>query len=74
MNTYFYELSGENAKEVLQGLEQALKKLDFVLNKRLLVSLEETGLYLLIVEAAQKPDLDLPLGLRVWSFTDGDKA
>jgi hypothetical protein len=74
MNTYFYELSGDRAKEGLQELEQVLKKLDVVMSTRLLASLEDSGLYLLIVEASQKPNLDLPSRLRVWSFTELKKA
>lgn len=69
MNTYFYELSGEAAKETLLRLEIELKKMPQVSATRLLISLEQEGLFLLVVEASKKPQLSLPKALRVWSFT-----
>lgn len=69
MHTYFYELAGNNAKELLAGLEQSLKQLSYVASTRLLKSLDQEELYLLVVEASQTPLQDFPQGLRIWSFS-----
>ncbi|MCA9839447.1 MAG: hypothetical protein KC422_21235 [Trueperaceae bacterium] len=69
MNVYFYELNSKTARADLAALEQSLKSSPSVVSTRLLQSLEQEGLFLLIVEAKEKPALLLPENCRVWSFT-----
>jgi hypothetical protein len=67
--TLFYELADSNAKARLTALQNQLEQSPQVMSARLLESLEQAGLYLLIIEAHSQPEVALA-GARVWVFRE----
>ena len=69
-HVYFFECSGEGAKESLEHLEEELEHLSFVHATKLLKNTKQADLFLLVVEASEEPHIALPTGTRVWSFEE----
>jgi acetolactate synthase small subunit len=67
-HVYFFELSGEGARERLEQLKQKLEHLPSVHSIKLLKNTKQTDLFLLVVEASEEPHIEVPGGIRVWTF------
>jgi hypothetical protein len=63
----FYELSSHDAKARLRALQRQLKLYASVRETTLLESLDQAGLFLLVVEADRRLELEAN-GARVWMF------
>jgi hypothetical protein len=70
MKVYFFECSGDEAQERLEVLQRGLEAVPYVTSLKLLKNTEQAQLFLLVVEASEKPYITLPEGMRVWSFED----
>jgi hypothetical protein len=70
MQVYFYECTGEDAKEKLETLQQTLEQLSFIQSTKLLKNTKQADLFLLVVEASEEPHIETPEGTRVWTFTE----
>jgi hypothetical protein len=67
---YFFELSGEGAREELEHLQEKLEHFSFVHSTKLLKNSKQEDLFLLVVEASEEPHIKTPQGIRVWTFTE----
>jgi hypothetical protein len=65
---YFFESSGEGARERLETLKEKLEHFSFVHSTKLLKNTKQTDLFLLVVEASEEPHIEIPQGARVWAF------
>jgi hypothetical protein len=65
---YFFEISGDRARERLETLKETLAHLSFVHSTKLLKNTKQVDLFLLVVAASEEPHIELPEGTRVWSF------
>jgi hypothetical protein len=70
MKIYFFEYSGEEAKEKLNTLQSQLESLPTIHTTRLLKNTKQAGLFLLVVEASEEPHPALPEGVKVWAFEE----
>jgi hypothetical protein len=70
---YFFEASGEGARERLRHLKEKLEHLPTVHSTKLLKNTSQPDLFLLVVEASEEPHIETPEGTRVWSFVQVER-
>ena len=73
MRTIFFERSGDDAKEVLEAFRSALLSAEGCQEVRLLASVQQAGLYLLV--STWTPDSEPPAapeGTKLWIFQDAE--
>jgi hypothetical protein len=70
---YFFEASGEGARERLRQLKEKLEHLPTVHSTKLLKNTSQPDLFLLVVEASEEPHIETPEGTRVWSFVQVER-
>ena len=69
--TLFFERSGEDAREVLTAFRAALLRTEGCKEVKLLASVQQAGLYLLVstwAEGSEPPAA--PRGTKCWAFQD----